>query len=145
MIAKMPHVTAYLGDEVVLQDFVSSVPSIGMKLKLHDQRLCVVRDVTWAITPSSGHIQHIRVDLELVQSDEAADMPPYMQRVVLERDDLMRRCKALDALFIDPRIRQLDQQEQFRLRSQFQYMVGYLHILNERIEAFVATEEEKAS
>lgn len=67
-------------------------------------------------------------------------IPPHMERVVAEKDQLDDRMVALYALLPDqPRIERLkiDKNELARLRRQYSYMRLYADVLVERLEASV--------
>lgn len=71
-----------------------------------------------------------------IEAAPASTRPPYQQRVVDERTELLERTNKLAAFLVTPTFDRLADDEQTRLRDQLEYMVGYDRILSERIAAF---------
>lgn len=64
------------------------------------------------------------------------EFAPHQQRVVQERDELLEKVTKLHAFFSTELFSTLPHDEQFRLNTQFQFMQGYLSVLEERIGGF---------
>lgn len=66
-------------------------------------------------------------------------MAPHQERVVAEKEDLQKKVDALDAfIYTNPTFTTLPEDEQDRLRRQYDHMAAYNAVLNERIAAFPA-------
>lgn len=65
-------------------------------------------------------------------------MQPFQQRVVDERDDLVKKTRALSAFIQGPVYDTLPKAERTRLAQQFGFMACYEGMLDARIAAFSA-------
>lgn len=64
--------------------------------------------------------------------------PPYIQRVMIERDDLHNKIDKLGEFMIDlDQFDKLDTEEQELLKQQFKVMIEYDKILNIRINKYL--------
>lgn len=70
--------------------------------------------------------------------DDNKSRPAWQQRVITERDELLRRCIALRRFMYDQveQFQALPQPDRDLLKLQYTYMGDYLNVLNERIQRF---------
>lgn len=64
------------------------------------------------------------------------ELAPHQLRVVQERDELLEKVTKLYTFFSTELFSTLPKDEKFRLNTQFQFMQGYLNVLEERIGEF---------
>jgi hypothetical protein len=64
---------------------------------------------------------------------------PHQQRVIEEHKELTTKLNSLQGFFQTPIFAALPEAERSRLRNQARFMAGYEAVLQERIEAFIAT------
>ena len=70
--------------------------------------------------------------------DQWADLPLHQRRVMVEKGEVSERLSKLLAFFATPLFAGLSEAERARLRSQSLFMIGYVTVLQERIDAFEA-------
>jgi len=68
------------------------------------------------------------------------EFAPHQQRVVDEHRELTLKLNKLHGVFSTPTFAALDNAEQARMRAQSVFMRGYQDMLEERVEAIIATD-----
>lgn len=95
------------------------------------------------ILPESQLNERVPASVQIARIMDRAGIPlePHQQRVIEEKDDVRDKLFALANFCDSNTFRALPDDERSRLRNQARFMNGYAEVLEERIQAFMATKK----